>query len=137
MELDAIGRVREIGKFVAEVVATHAWNRARIGAMDDATQDILHEVELSEPKRGQEAARLYRQLRAVRAERRRCKEENELIGPLADWIASNQNALHALTRVQGTMSKTREHQASRRYTPRCQDLAALLQAADKEGGKAK
>lgn len=85
---------------------------------DQDTQDILHEIELSEGKSASEGYKLYRKLKLVREDRRRAKAENEILEPFVQWLQQNQRTCEQLAQIQGKCSTKQQVIAKRRYTPR-------------------
>jgi spore coat protein CotF len=63
---------------------------------------------------------LYKRVRELRIERRRCKEETELMKETYDFFKSQQgqNFKHKIQQLQGNARKVRNMQEKRTYKPR-------------------
>ena len=105
------------------VVKDYERDLERIKEIEDELQDIFHEIELS-PSRNMYAGYLfYKRIRELRIERRRCKEEVELMKETYEFFKSQQgqsfkNKMQAL---QGSARKIRNAQEQRTYKPRVRD----------------
>ena len=117
-QLDPVPIISDFGKQCKEAVARYNANIECIKCRDDDTQDILHEIELSSSKNASEGYKLYRKLKYVREDRRRAKNENELLEPLVQWIAANKQTMNQLSQIQGKCNTKQQVIANRIYTPR-------------------
>lgn len=84
---------------------------------NDATQDILHTLELEENKY-HDCARLAVALREVRQERRAAKDKKQQLQPIIDWIAQNGKTIKALEQLLGTARKAEKSLEGRFYKPK-------------------
>lgn len=105
------------------VIANYELNQDIIKQADEETQDLLHELELSEPKNAREGYLIYKQLRDVRQRRRLAKDENKLMQNMYDYFKTQSGQLfkREIQKIQGSAAKEYEHQENRRYIPKQRD----------------
>lgn len=91
-----------------------------IKRIEGELNDIMHEIELTNSKDMYHGYLLYKQIRELRIERRRCKEEVELLKDTYDYFNSQQGQTfkNKIKQLQGGAAKLREAQEHRTYTPR-------------------
>ena len=91
-----------------------------IKRIEGELNDIMHEIELTNSKDMYHGYLLYKQIRELRIERRRCKEEVELLKDTYDYFNSQQGQAfkNKIQQLQGGAAKLREAQEHRTYTPR-------------------
>lgn len=106
-----------------DVVRNYERNIDDIKRIEDELNDINHEIELSAPKDLYKGWLMYKTIRELRIERRRCKEENELMKDMYDYFKSPQGQAFKskIQQIQGNAAKLREVQERRTYTPRQRD----------------
>lgn len=102
------------------VVKDYERNVEDIKRIEDELNDLNHEIELSCPKDMYKGYLLYKQIRDLRIERRRCKEENELLKDMYEYFKGQQGQAFKskIQQIQGNAAKLREVQERRVYTPR-------------------
>ncbi len=102
------------------VIKDYERNLERIEEIQDELQDIFHEIELSSGKDMYSGYLLYKRIRELRIERRRCKEEVELMKETYEYFKSQQGQSfkNKLQQLQGNAAKLRKTQEARTYTPR-------------------
>lgn len=105
------------------VVKDYEQNLDRIQEIQDELQDIEHEIELSAPKNMYAGYLLYKRIRELRIERRRCKEEVELMKDTYEYFKSQQGQAfkNKVQQLQGGAKKIRDAQERRTYRPRQRD----------------
>lgn len=105
------------------VIKDYERNLDRIKEIQDELQDIEHEIELSSPKDMYNGYLLYKRIRELRIERRRCKEEVELMKDTYEFFKGQQgqNFKNKMQELQGGARKLRDIQQKRTYTPRCRN----------------
>ena len=84
---------------------------------NDATQDILHRLELGELA-AEDAGRLALKLREVRQKRREAKDLLDQAGPVADWLESHRAVVKELEQLLGGVRKAERRSRDRIYTPK-------------------
>lgn len=114
-----IGTIKEFNKSCAEIITRYEGNIECIRKRDGDTQDILHEIELSGAKNARDGYVLYKKLKLVREDRRRAKDENEILEPFVQWIKKNNKPVNnELAQVQGRCSTKQKQMENRIYHPR-------------------
>lgn len=105
------------------VVKDYERDLDRIQDIEDELQDIYHEIELSPSKDMYAGYLLYRRIRELRIERRRCKEEVELMKETYEFFKSQQGQgfKNKMQQLQGSARKLRDIQEKRTYKPRVRD----------------
>lgn len=89
----------------------------KINEMDQLQNDLLHKLEFKD-KTASERGKTSTALRKCRLERRKHKENVELLRELVEVIDSNQPIIKRLEKVLGNMRKIEETQDKRSYKPR-------------------
>lgn len=84
---------------------------------NDATQDILHSLELEEHDY-HETARLGKKLKEVRQQRRTAKDLIQQTEPIVEWVENNRTVIKGLERLLGDVRKEEKNTEGRFYTPR-------------------
>lgn len=102
------------------VIKAYERDVERIDEIHGELQDIEHEIELSPNKNMYEGYLLYKQIKDLRMERRRCKEEIEILKDIYEFFTSQvgKEFKNKIQRIQGDAAKLREVQERRVYTPR-------------------
>ena len=105
------------------VVKDYERDLERIEEIQDELQDIMHEIELSSGKDMYSGYLLYKRIRELRIERRRCKEQTELMKETYEYFKSQQGQSfkNKMQQLQGNAAKLRKTQEARTYTPRQRD----------------
>lgn len=106
-----------------DVIKNYECNEDSIKRIEEELNDLNHEAELSAPKNMYQGYLLYKQVRELRIERRRAKEENELLKDMYEFFKSQvgQEFKNKVQQIQGNAAKLREVQERRTYTPRQRD----------------
>ena len=84
---------------------------------NDATQDLLHSIELEEHDHD-EYARLSEELKTIRQKRRKAKDTMSETLPVLDWVETNRAVLKSLERLLGDVRKAEKNTEGRIYTTR-------------------
>lgn len=90
-------------------------------AGNDATQDILHRLELCELE-DVDAERLAYKLRDVRRQRREAKDRIDQTAPVAAWLEERRTVVKELERLLGEVRKQERRANDRIYTPKTKVL---------------
>ena len=90
---------------------------ADVQEANDATQDILHSLELEEHD---DAAfiQLSKELRDVRQARRKAKDSIAVLTPVLTWAEDNRAVIKRLEQLLGAVRKAENATENRIYTPR-------------------
>ena len=104
----------------SDVVRNYERNEEEIKRIEGELNDINHEIELSAAKDMYKGWQMYKLIRELRIERRRCKEENELMKDMYDYFKSpaGQAVKSKVQSIQSSAAKLREVQERRTYKPR-------------------
>lgn len=81
---------------------------------DDETQDILHRLELCDDSY-YDTARLAKELRTVRRNRRVAKDKYDTSALVDNWAQENAGVIKSLERLLGAIRKVEDSQANRIY----------------------
>ena len=102
------------------VINTYEYNEASIKRIEGELQDILHEIELTNSKDMFSGYKLYKEIRELRIERRKCKNENELLRDMYEYFKGEeaQHFKNKIQQVQGSSAKLAKIQENRTYTPK-------------------
>lgn len=91
---------------------------------NDATQDLLHSLELYE-NTYHEYARAAKKLAQVRQERRAAKDAREQLQLVMDWLEENDKVIHGLEKLLGNVRKAEKATEGRFYTPKTDVLDGI------------
>lgn len=107
--------------------ARTAYNIARSEESDanDATQDLLHSLELEE-HRYHEYARLSSALRDVRRQRRAAKDAVQRLQPLVEWMDKNNKAIKEMERLLGEIRRAEASIENRHYNPKTDIVQQII-----------
>jgi hypothetical protein len=102
------------------VVVNYELNQNIIRQAEEETQDLLHELELGNPKNAREGYLIYKQLREVRQRRRLAKDENNLLQNMYDYFKTQQGQSFKkeIQKIQGNAAREYEQQEKRQYIPK-------------------
>lgn len=81
------------------------------------TSDILHMLEF-EDKDYHSMARMSKELKAIRQNRRKAKDKMNVLSPIVEWIGNNKDVIKTLERLLGTVRSAEKDTENRFYTPR-------------------
>lgn len=98
---------------------------AELDEAENATQDILHQLELGEDGY-HNRAKLALALRKARQRRRRAKDRLAVLQPLKNWLAENEKTIKTLERLLGEMRKLEKSLVGRSYHPKTDIVAKTL-----------
>lgn len=85
--------------------------------MNRVTQDILHDIELEEHSY-HEFAKLSKQLKEVRENRRKAKDTMKVMLPIVNWAETNANMIKSIERLLGEVRKAEKSLENRVYVKR-------------------
>ena len=119
-EVDFMNNFKALPAFLdvlenAEVTFKNLYDR--VGELDKATNDMLHDFEFDKFYRT-EGHRKARQLKAIRQERRAAKNTMELLYPLKEFARNNRSLRSAINKLMEEIEKVAEKQEVRVYEPR-------------------
>jgi hypothetical protein len=107
-------------QIVQDVIKNYERNEDRTRCIEEELNDLNHEIELTPSKNMYSGYLLYKSIRELRIERRRCKEENELMKDMYEYFKGQQGQAfkNKIQSIQSNAAKLREVQEHRTYTPR-------------------
>ena len=110
----------QITNIFQNVINTYEYNKDEIKRIEEELQDIEHEIELSPSKDMYSGYKLYREIRDLRTERRRCKDENQLLEEMYNFLQDpqSQKFKNRIQQIQGNSAKVIKAQENRTYTPK-------------------
>ena len=114
-------RISDFVDFTTAVKRRFQYNNERVSELDVETQDILHFIEMSGTTRGR--ADVYKRLEKIRQERRQCKNENDMLKPIFDWIEKNTGSINSLNGAKGSCRKVKDVVTNRMYSMRTDVLS--------------
>lgn len=97
-----------------------------IESTNDETQDILHDIELSNFNAA-EGYFMAKKIQDVRRRRRQAKDEMEKLNMIYTYISQNQNIRQKLLDISRKIKTREENQQHRIYAPRARVDLKLLQ----------
>ena len=102
------------------VIQAYENNKDNIKRIEEELSDVEHEIELGESRDMYKGWLLYKEIKDLRTERRRCKEENELLKDMYDYLNSpqGQQFKNKIQQIQGSSVKIAKVQENRTYTPK-------------------
>lgn len=110
-------QLTNILKDLKQVKNDYQYSYDKVGEMDLLTQDYLHMLEIV-PLSGNERSKIATQLKNTRLERRKHKDNVELLKPLVNCLDKHSRTIKDLEQVLGQMRQIEEKQKNRIYTPR-------------------
>ncbi len=99
---------------VRDLPTRYSENKKRIRRLDEETSDLMHLVELTRFN-AFEGFKIAQQLQVVRQERRKLKDENEVLKHLAPYLQSQKNKLGQLDKAIGEIRNTKSRLPVRKY----------------------
>lgn len=97
--------------------------------MDQATQDILHHIEMQENTQ-HELILEGIALKDIRQKRRNAKDRERILTPVVEWYAANQRVVNDLQRLLGKVRKEEKSIENRTYTNRTEVVRMILQEGE-------
>lgn len=98
---------------------------------NNATQDLLHSLELDDNKY-HDSARIALALKQIRKERREAKDKGVNLQPIIDWSTENIRVIQELEQLLGAVRKAERNSVGRRYIPKTDVLDKTLKGIKKE-----
>ena len=102
---------------LSDIKQTYEFNYENVNDLDKETQDLEHEIELSnfDSKKGY---KLVKEFKRVRQERRKLCDENLTLKFLYDYFAKYPNMVTDLQKSRGEIKRKTEELSNRFYTPK-------------------
>lgn len=109
--------IREFCAFIRSIISRYNENLILQEDAEAKEQDIRHFIEMANNISDDEKQILYSKLTSALQERRQCKNENEIIKPLYDFVA-DKNLLNRLSQIQGSVGSVKKTISNRSYACR-------------------
>ena len=103
--------------FMRESMMEYEIARTRQADADNETQDLLHRLELHDDSY-HDMARISKELKRVRQERRNAKDTISELEPVRKWSEENAKELKSLEQLLGAVRKAEKATQNRFYTER-------------------
>ena len=122
-EYDSVHPEDQIRAFIAFARSVHMRyeeNARRLEEYHQQEQDLLHYAELADNLNARDGYTYYNKLREMRRVRRECKNENELLKPVVEFLSSpaSKDFLNQLSQMQGRCRNAKTTISQRMYTMR-------------------
>lgn len=116
--LDVLEIIEEFNTLLKEAKSVYEENEALKKESDDQLQDLLHYAELHNNLNASDGYRVYKKITEARRERRRSKDENELLEPLMEFIRQNPKLVNEIGTLVGRLRGTKRCIEQRIYKTR-------------------
>lgn len=110
-------KLSKVLELTREVENQYDFSVGRISDLECLQNDLLHKLEFK-ASTAAERSKIATALKKCRNERRRQKEQTELLRELVEFISANQSQVKKLEKILGNMRKNEENQEKRTYKPR-------------------
>lgn len=117
-QLSTVEIVEEFNTLLREAKTTYEENDIVRKESDDRILDLLHYAELHDNLSASDGFRVYQKITAARRERRRSKDENELLEPLMEFIRQNPKLVNDIGTLVGKLRGTKRCIEQRIYKTR-------------------
>ena len=127
-EYDTLKPEETISQFcsnIREILSQYAYDKEHLVETENKMQDLLHYIELTGDKNANAGFKLYKQLTLIRRERRRCKNEIDLLQPVYD-VFHDTGLLSKLTELQGKCRGAKQQIDARGYSIRTDVLDEFM-----------
>ncbi len=109
--------IREFCAFIRSIISRYNENLILQEDAEAKEQDIRHFIEMANNLSDDEKKIIYAKLSNTLQDRRQCKNENEIIRPLYDFVA-DKNLLNRLSQIQGAVGSVKKTISNRTYACR-------------------
>ena len=110
-------KLKEFQAYIRKCITQYESDLEALTTCEQEIQDILHYMEMSENQKRQDGFKLYKRLTDARRERRRCKNEIEILQPVYSLFHGTK-LLEQLAQTQGTCRLVKESIDDRVYLAR-------------------
>lgn len=117
-QLSTLEIVEEFNSLLKEAKSIYEENEVARRESDDRILDLLHYAELHDNLSASDGFRVYQKITAARRERRRSKDENELLEPLMEFIRQNPKLVNDIGTLVGKLRGTKRCIEQRIYKTR-------------------
>ena len=117
-QLSTLEIVEEFNTLLREAKTIYEENETIRKESDDKILDLLHYAELHENLNASAGFRVYKLMAEARRERRRSKDENELLEPIMEFIQQNPKLVNEIGALVGKLRGTKRCIDQRIYRTR-------------------
>lgn len=117
-QLSTLEIVEEFNTLLKEAKSIYDENETIRKESDDKILDLLHYAELHENLNASAGFRVYKLMAEARRERRRSKDENELLEPIMEFIRQNPKLVNEIGALVGKLRGTKRCIDQRIYRTR-------------------
>lgn len=117
-QLSTLEIVEEFNSLLKEAKSIYEENEVARRESDDKILDLLHYAELHSDLSASAGFRVYKLMAEARRERRRSKDENELLEPLMEFIRQNPKLVNDISALVGKLRGTKRCIEQRIYRTR-------------------
>ena len=117
-QLSTLEIVEEFNMLLKEAKSIYEENETIRKESDDKILDLLHYAELHENLNASAGFRVYKLMAEARRERRRSKDENELLEPIMEFIRQNPKLVNEIGALVGKLRGTKRCIDQRIYRTR-------------------
>lgn len=110
-------KLKEFAAYIRKCLARYEQDQEDLKISEQKIQDILHFMEMGEDQKYSSGSKLYKLLRDERRERRRCKNEIELLYPVYQLFHGTK-LLEQLAQTQGACRVVKQSIDERLYSAR-------------------
>lgn len=105
-------------------------NNSILQESEKEIQDILHKIEL-EKLLYHEYARLSKDIKKVRQERRKAKDMVMILEPIVNYLGQNKSVIDSLSQLLGKVRKEEKRLENRFYLPKSEKYKSINKGVDK------
>jgi len=116
--MDTDATLKSFMTFCTSAMYRYKYNDEQQDRCEADQEDILHEIELKPLKSAFNGYRIYRQIRDIRQERRRCKDENGMLFPLMEFLKKRPEFLSEMEIAQKQSDSVKRTLQNRMYKVR-------------------
>ena len=120
-EVQPAEHIRDFVATMKDMISRYHEGRRKISSLEAEMQDILHFIEMGKDKDIQKGFKLYKRLQEIRKERRRCKNEVELLAPVFEAF-NEKNLMSQLESLADECDRTKKFIDGRSYVMKTQIL---------------
>ena len=117
--------IKDFCSSIRNMLSKYQYNKEQYDHLEYEMQDLLHYIEMGSDKNANAGYKLYKRLAEIRRERRRCKNEMDLLQPIYDAFGGG-DKLNVLAQIQGNCRVTKQTINNRAYTVRTDVLELFM-----------
>jgi len=115
---DTVEILDDFNSLLSNIIQIYDANASEANLHEAEVNDLLHYAELHDNLNACEGYKVYRKIAKARRERRRCKDENELLAAAYAFVKDNPRLIHEVSNLLGKTRGARRTIDQRIYTTR-------------------